>query len=319
MQRSGTTTGQLDADRLPVGARLASCSSKTIAFSPVGQCSSQTRQLRVVGPREAAALVEDRGADDELLLLLQRQAADRLRGADLAAERAVVLAVADLEVHDRREDPLPARLVERRVDRVAHADLHAGAAAQAAVEEVRLGARARAAAAAPAGTAARAGWIRVSGTSASPAAAEPTRRRRSTSSGASARAYAPREADRLLGADRRAAHAGGALGLRARGACRPRSGRPGRSPSRCRSRCSRRSTRRDERPAAGAQREQPAERAEVAAPEARLPALHRQQRREQAEREPGPAEVLLLVGQHVLLEQRRRPARRAAAAPAALK
>ena len=83
--------------------------------------SSQTTQLGVHRPGEAAALVVERGAGLDRPLRLERadaellgdrDLADRAGRADLAAQGAVQLAPAHLRDHDRGPEPLDAPLEE---------------------------------------------------------------------------------------------------------------------------------------------------------------------------------------------------------------
>ena len=95
------------------------------------------------GVGDAAVLVDEREADVDLLLLLDAHGPYRPGRADLRAEIAVVLAVAEPRDEDRCPEPLEPRLGERRMKSVREAHLHAFAAPHAAAEEFLLGERAR--------------------------------------------------------------------------------------------------------------------------------------------------------------------------------
>ena len=93
------------------------------------------------GIRQAAVAVEVGPADDRGVLCRPVQAADGAGGADLTAQGAVVLAVADAADQPRREQPFQAGLEAAGVQGVADADLHAFAAAYALAEKIHLGKR----------------------------------------------------------------------------------------------------------------------------------------------------------------------------------
>src|SRR5258706_667894 len=104
---------------------------------------------RLHRPRQAAPLVEERGAEADRALVavgaeaelpLERRLLDRAGRADLGAERAVELAEADREVHHGRPEALEARLRQRRrLEDVRRADVDALVALDAPLEELRLG------------------------------------------------------------------------------------------------------------------------------------------------------------------------------------
>src|SRR6185295_7658756 len=97
----------------------------------------------------AASLIEERGAQadragrnplGEAQLALERDLLDRPGRADLAAQRAVELAEADREIHDRCPQTLEAALGEGRgLQHVGRADVDALVALDAALEELDLG------------------------------------------------------------------------------------------------------------------------------------------------------------------------------------
>ena len=78
------------------------------------------------------------------VLLLDRQRLDGLGRADLAAERAVVVAIADPRHQPRRPEPFQPGLGQRGLQAAGRADLHAQPAGRAALEKLPLGPRARA-------------------------------------------------------------------------------------------------------------------------------------------------------------------------------
>src|SRR5258706_4132496 len=103
---------------------------------------------RLHRPRQAAPLVEERGAEADRALVavgaeaelpLERRLLDRAGRADLGAERAVELAEADREVHHGRPEALEARLRQRRrLEDVRRADVDALVALDAPLEELRF-------------------------------------------------------------------------------------------------------------------------------------------------------------------------------------
>ncbi len=124
-----------------------------MAFGLTGQFSWQTMQGGVHGPGQAAAAVDERGADAhraaarerlQAPAFLEAQRPDGGRGAELAAGDAGVLAAArpDAEVQPRRPQPLQTALEAGGPDHVGRADAHALAALDAARQELLLRERA---------------------------------------------------------------------------------------------------------------------------------------------------------------------------------
>ena len=124
-----------------------------MALGETGHHSSQTMHSVAIGPRQAAAAIVERGAQADRLALLAhadhpafflgRNLPDGAGGADLGAEHATGLAIADARHQRRRPEALQPGLLQRGMQRIVGANLHALAAADAAREKIRLVERAR--------------------------------------------------------------------------------------------------------------------------------------------------------------------------------
>jgi len=137
MHSSVSTTGTFTG-----APPLPGCSRKTIAFFGVGQCSSQTMH-GVPGRRDAPPRVDEGEPDHGLVLLLHGELPDGGGRANLPAQGAVVLAVADPRHQDGAPDPLDPRFEQGGLQPPGDAHLHAFAAPHAPGEELVLPLRPR--------------------------------------------------------------------------------------------------------------------------------------------------------------------------------